>query len=97
MKEKPIIYSGEMVRAILDGRKTQTRRIIKNSQVYKTSFEKCDNETIRELRNALATLPQPSACENGSQAEELKYWHTICPYGNTGDRLWTFLLEQVGG
>lgn len=72
MKERPIIFSGEMVRTILDGRKTQARRVIKpqpSTDHYGHQWMFYSNPSKR-LQINLYTIPK------------------LCPYGQPDDRLW---------
>lgn len=80
MKERPILFSGPMVRAILEGRKTQTRRIVKGapecpSGWYPDAYNKTVNWTFWGPRNS----PDHGRCS-------LPLFR--CPYGQPGDRLW---------
>ena len=81
--ERPIIFSGEMVRAILEGRKTQTRRVIKPHPI--------DSRTDSATHDH-ALLNWFWADEFGLLGEAFK-----CPFGVPGDRLWvreTFVLTN---
>lgn len=51
MKERPILFKGEMVRAILDGRKTQTRRIASPAKCKDTSIELAPCELAGEVNS----------------------------------------------
>lgn len=74
MKERPIIFNSDEVRAILDGRKTMMRRVIK-PQPYEIAY-----------RDVYGN--EESACF--WRGEEHEDWPRPkdCPYGGPGDRLW---------
>ncbi len=79
MKERPILFKGEMVRAILDGRKTQTRRVMKQQF---TEGETGDfMEIAHAMKDGIAYFWESEYPEEGS--DQIK-----CPYGRPGDRLW---------
>lgn len=74
MKERPILFSAPMVRAILEGRKTQTRRIVK-FDVAPNSPHILDFYRNGQWRGALdATTRKGNALQ-------------LCPYGVPGDLL----------
>lgn len=83
--ERPILFSGEMVRAILAGRKTQTRRVLKPQPGLHLGYM-----MGREQRYAIQV---------GEDYPDDASDRVQCPYGGPGDRLWareTFSSILVG-
>ena len=83
MKERPIIFNDEMVRAILDGRKTQTRRVVKPQPFIDASGNFCWNDS-----NFGQDLNGPRIQAIASPIPSSKTKRVHCPYGQPGDRLW---------
>ncbi|WP_462217512.1 hypothetical protein [Klebsiella variicola] len=71
--ERGMIINAEMVRAILDGRKTQTRRPIKWKQTRFTEIGE---------REDGSKWPWSEDAEHA-----FDFWHP-CPFGSVGDRIW---------
>jgi len=82
MKEYPILFSGEMVRAILEGRKTQTRRVIKPQPIMMDSGTWYPSDVPGDGKNKTGLH---YANENHMR-KGLPF--DFCPYGQPGDRLW---------
>ncbi|HHZ8310983.1 hypothetical protein [Klebsiella michiganensis] len=82
MKERGMIFNAEMVRALLDGRKTQTRRIMKPQP------EPCPRGGHWWPSNVFKTmLHVEEEMQNGKGG-----WGGLvgdaCPFGDVGDRIW---------
>jgi hypothetical protein len=89
MKERPIIFSTPMVQAILDGRKTMTRRVLKiqppDNKDWKLirltdSSSKDDAKNIGKLQWGLFDNPHHVS------ERDMRYFK--CPYDEPGDVLW---------
>ncbi|WP_130908334.1 hypothetical protein [Pseudomonas sp. Sample_16] len=76
IKERPILFSAPMVRAILEGRKTVTRRAL-NERALKNIGYGVQLGECHEL---------PS--EGPLHPNSIDYYNDFCPYGQPGDRLW---------
>lgn len=82
MKERPILFSGPMVRVILDGRKTQTRRIAKISADTAAALEDSGDGWSWEF--GAEGYGGASRSHNGGHfAVPMR-----CPFGAPGDHLW---------
>ena len=79
-----------MVRAILDGRKTQTRRIVKPQPLHVTPF------MTGQLGGEKTPTGEFGLHLNNDRVIEK---HVRCPYGQPGDRLWVreaCYVESIG-
>ena len=80
MKERPILFSAPMVRAILEGQKTQTRRAVKPQPEW------TEPASVWAFCEDGRSGPGWYA-HNDDYPEEGALFYR-CPYGQPGDRLW---------
>lgn len=84
MKERPILMSGPMVRAVLENRKTQTRPVVKRLPCQCGEFE--PEEMPGMTLEGWQSWEHSGRwwCQCCASAEDA----VMCPYGKPGDRLW---------
>lgn len=75
MKERPILFSAPMVRAVLAGQKTVTRRTMKAQPQLKGNLWEAYGAGWSSEMSSVPAVPSHSLAAN-------------CPYGQAGDRLW---------
>ncbi|MEW9211660.1 hypothetical protein [Klebsiella quasipneumoniae] len=83
MTERGMIFNGEMVRALLDGRKTQTRRIM-NVQPESNQFGLL-HITSSTKRSDIGKYHWAESNATGNHVRSKLF---SCPFGAVGDRIW---------
>lgn len=87
MKSTQIIFNGDMIRAVLDGRKTQTRRIMK-IQPPDSDFQLATTLCTTGKKSDKGKHHWVKLTANGISILESDDRHFPSPYGYEGDRLW---------
>lgn len=84
-REKPILMSAPMVRAILEGRKTQTRRVV----TPQPEFTAASGDSWEWHGGpALARAGYGSRYVHSNWTAVERAMLKVCPFGQPGDRLW---------
>ncbi len=83
MKERGILFNGEMVRAILDGRKTMTRGVIKWPLEWSGARDDNENDPANWDTHFSANDGDPISLK-----EIVEKHPSQCLFGQPGDRLW---------
>ncbi|HBR6634440.1 TPA: hypothetical protein ACHJAM_000698 [Klebsiella pneumoniae] len=83
MTERGMIFNGEMVRAILDGRKTQTRRIMKIQPEHSGFGLRRVIDSKNGSDDGKYFWSLSDAC--GLKIRSKSF---TCPFGSVGDRIW---------
>ena len=90
VKERPILFSGPMVRAILDGRKTMTRRVLNPQPPFYGDTAK-PSPTVPGAWDFASNDPE-------KRRASLRNFPTKNRYGQPGERLWvreTFYIDDI--
>jgi len=83
MRERPILLNAEMVRAVLDGRKTQTRRVMKvQPESNQFGLLRITDSTKR------SDIGKYHWAESNATGTHTRSALFSCPFGAVGDRLW---------
>lgn len=79
MKERPILFNSAMVKAILNGSKTQTRRILKNPEYFGCFTGDCPHWHKDDCSDCIAKYAKEN-CPFGKVGDRLWVRETWCPH-----------------